>query len=339
MGTHTPITIGKYTDTLDPRRPNEDMKHLYSAVTLSLTVKNVRAATRQWARALVSDILGKQKNPTDNVSPKFMVDKDDKSKAALWEDQNAPKYTKTPCEVAENVAKVLKSTNNMRPTFRWVSVDMSVMDTIDTYVDCGFSPLEIFFIVFGSLVGAIGLTSGAVLFSRSKGKCGGNTDGSCWSCFGGAGSGAGSGGGSGGGIAAMCCCCCIATSGSGKKDETKLTNQKSKEEKEQETTNGLMNGLTVPGELNINLNTQTNPAPEQRRRRPSQNKTLLIKKNSSSKRNSLSKKNTNNNTNNNTGTTDAESNYELPPMSKNNKVSKKKKNNKESSDLKGTTNK
>merc|ERR1711865_477197 len=112
-------------------------------------------------------------------------------------------------------------------------------------------PLEIFFIVFGSLVGAIGLTSGAVLFSRSKGKCGGNTDGSCWSCFGGA--------GSGGGIAAMCCCCCIAasglfaslTSGSGKKDETKLTNQKSKEEKEQETTNGLMNGLTVPGELNI----------------------------------------------------------------------------------------
>merc|ERR1712166_1458538 len=144
------------------------------------------------------------------------------------------------------------------------------------YVDCGFSPLEIFFIVFGSLVGAIGLFASL-------------------------------------------------TSGSGKKDETKLTNQKSKEEKEQETTNGLMNGLTVPGELNINLNTQTNPAPEQRRRRPSQNKTLLIKKNSFSKRNSLSKKNTNNNTNNNIGTTDAESNYELPPMSKNNKVSKKKK--------------
>ena len=171
----TPIVVGSYTDSNDPRLPSSDNSHLYSAVTLSLTVKNVRAATKEWAQALVKDILGKQEDPNQNNRPNFDQD----------EDVTDPIFTTEPCAVAENVAKVLKSNNNMRPTFRWISVDISISNTIDTYEDCGLSPVEIVFIVLGCILFLLLVICFATYFCRKRGQCGGNPNESWQSCYGG----------------------------------------------------------------------------------------------------------------------------------------------------------
>ena len=99
-----------------------------------------------------------------------------------------PRFTETPCSVAENMARVLKSTNSMRmrPTFRWTSIQLIIENTKDTYVDCGFSPVEIFFIVVGALLGFVLLCS--LIFNvgcRRRGACGGDSDASFGSCYGG----------------------------------------------------------------------------------------------------------------------------------------------------------
>merc|ERR1712086_1207215 len=166
--------------------------HLYSAVSLTFTVRNVRAANRMWAEALVKDILGEQEVPKDNARPKYVVNKT----SPWWErDNNAgiydgvyelPVFTERPCGVAENMARALKSTNNMRPTFRWASVVLTIDNAEDTYVDCGFSPVEIFFIVVGSLLAFVLLC--ALIFNvgfRRRGSCGGNPNGTCIGCYGG----------------------------------------------------------------------------------------------------------------------------------------------------------
>lgn len=166
--------------------------HLYSAVSLTFTVRNVRAANRMWAEALVKDILGEQEVPKNNARPKYVVNKT----SPWWErDNNAgiydgvydlPVFTERPCGVAENMARALKSTNNMRPTFRWASVVLTIDNAEDTYVDCGFSPVEIFFIVVGSLLAFVLLC--ALIFNvgfRRRGSCGGNPNGTFIGCYGG----------------------------------------------------------------------------------------------------------------------------------------------------------
>ena len=184
------IVIGSYADSEMPfAKP-----HLYSAVSLTFTVRNVRAANKMWANALVTDILGVQEIPKDNARPKYVVNET----SPWWEQDNnqniydgvydLPRFTETPCSVAENMARVLKSTNSMRmrPTFRWTSIQLIIENTKDTYVDCGFSPVEIFFIVVGALLGFVLLCS--LIFNvgcRRRGACGGDSDASFGSCYGG----------------------------------------------------------------------------------------------------------------------------------------------------------
>jgi len=187
-----PISIATYVDPSMSPTFAQKKDHLYSAVSLTFTVRNVRAANRMWAEALVKDILGEQEVPKDNARPKYVVNKT----SPWWErDNNAgiydgvyelPVFTERPCGVAENMARALKSTNNMRPTFRWASVVLTIDNAEDTYVDCGFSPVEIFFIVVGSLLAFVLLC--ALIFNvgfRRRGSCGGNPNGTCIGCYGG----------------------------------------------------------------------------------------------------------------------------------------------------------
>ena len=187
-----PISIETYVDPSMSPTFAQKKDHLYSAVSLTFTVRNVRAANRMWAEALVKDILGEQEVPKNNARPKYVVNKT----SPWWErDNNAgiydgvydlPVFTERPCGVAENMARALKSTNNMRPTFRWASVVLTIDNAEDTYVDCGFSPVEIFFIVVGSLLAFVLLC--ALIFNvgfRRRGSCGGNPNGTFIGCYGG----------------------------------------------------------------------------------------------------------------------------------------------------------